>query len=409
MSIGLTCLATVVALQQPVPTTERVDLAGLASIELPSSFRPVGRGQDGPRLGHFDPATLDRHRNDYQITFRFEQSQHTTAGGSLANPVLLHVTLFNPGKPKPDARRISFTTISPFYPAAGNDRARLDAHFEAQRWLDDEMTGDAVTRVAATNEGRGEATASGPINRWLVIHVDPTRRIRVDLYTWRTMYSEKDARALVRRIAESVQSAPKLAELFAGANDATAREDAKFEATVRAALAALSECEIRSMGPAMVAWSDRCASWLSDDRRYLRVARTLGRLPLAAAKGGEEGAPAYAVTVPSGRSPTLSTSADFRIAQLFWHDSANGWAIAGFGEPLHPDDAPDAPLIGAITPHVNDRASVHLLALASYDLKSAPDRVAIAAFLAEADRVASALREGKVVAGVRARPFVFEQ
>jgi hypothetical protein len=58
---------------------------------------------------------------------------------------------------------------------------------------------------------------------------------------------------------------------------------------------------------------------------------------------------------------------------------------------------------------VNDRASVHLLALASYDLKSAPDRVAIAAFLAEADRVASALRDGKVVAGVRARPFVFEQ
>src|SRR5215217_4465532 len=110
--IGVTCFAVVVALQQPVPTTERVDLAGLASIELPSSFKPVGRGQDGPRLGHFDAATLDQHRNDYQITFRFEQAQHPTARGPLANPALLHVTLFNPGKPKPDARRISFTTIS---------------------------------------------------------------------------------------------------------------------------------------------------------------------------------------------------------------------------------------------------------------------------------------------------------
>ena len=51
---------------------------------------------------------------------------------------------------------------------------------------------------------------------------------------------------------------------------------------------------------------------------------------------------------------------------------------------------------------------VHLLALASYDLQRAPERVAIAEFLTEADRVATALREGKVVAGVKAARFVFE-
>jgi hypothetical protein len=33
--------------------------------------------------------------------------------------VLLHVTLFNPGRPKPDATKIGFTTIAPFYPPAG--------------------------------------------------------------------------------------------------------------------------------------------------------------------------------------------------------------------------------------------------------------------------------------------------
>ena len=76
-------------IQQPLPSTSTVDLAGLATIELPSDFKPVGRGQDGPRLGHFDPATLGQHRNDYQITFRFEQGQHTLPGGRLANPVLL--------------------------------------------------------------------------------------------------------------------------------------------------------------------------------------------------------------------------------------------------------------------------------------------------------------------------------
>jgi hypothetical protein len=47
--------------------------------------------------------------------------------------------------------------------------------------------------------------------------------------------------------------------------------------------------------------------------------------------------------------------------------------------------------------------------MSSYDLRRSPDRVAIAEFLAEADRVSAALREGKVVLpGVRAQPFSFE-
>ena len=393
--------------QQRADRTERVDLAGLASIELPSGFQPVGRGQSGPRTGHFDPATLNQHNNDYQITFRFEQAQRTLPNGRLANPVLLHVTLFNAARPKPDATKIGFTTIAPFYPLAGNDRPRLDAHFAAQRWLDDVATGDAVTRAAATNEGLGDSASSGPPERWLVIRVDPTRRIRVDLYAWRTVYSLDEARALVRRAAESVQTTPKLAALFDGVNGVESREDARLEATLRSALDALRQCDIRSLGPGMVAWSDRCASWLSDDQRYLRVARTIGRIPLAAAPSGWQVAPEYAITLPAGRSPRLTGPSDFRLAQMFWHDAAKGWAIAGFGDRRHVDDAPGAPLISAITPHLRDRASVHVLALASYDLQRAPGRIALAEFIVEADRISTALREGRVVARVRATRFIF--
>jgi len=397
-------LFAIALLQQPA----RVDLAGLASIELPSGFAPVGRGQSGPRTGHFDPATLNQHRNDYQITFRFEQAQRTLPGGRLANPVLLHVTLFNPGRSKPDATKIGFTTVAQFYPPAGNDRPRLDAHFAAQRWLPDVVTDDAVTRAAATNERLGDSVASGPPERWLVIHVDPARRIRVDLYAWRTMYTVDDARTLVRRAAESVQTTPKLAELFDGLGGAESREDARLETTLRAALDALRQCDIRSMGPGMVAWSDHCASWLSSDQRYLRVARTIGRIPLAAATPGWQVAPNYPITLPAGRSTRLTDPSEFRLAQLFWHDGAKGWAISGFGDRHHADDAPDAPLILAIVPHLRDRASVHLLALASYDLQRAPDRIALAEFIAESDRVAEALRDGRVVPGVRAERFGFE-
>ena len=74
----------------------------------------------------------------------------------------------------------------------------------------------------------------------------------------------------------------------------------------------------------------------------------------------------------------------------------------------HADDAPEASLISAIVPHLRDRTSVHLLALASYDLRLAPDRIALAEFIAESDRVAAALREGRVVSGVRATRFGFD-
>ena len=92
--------------QKELETAERVDLAGVATIELPPGFKPVGRGWGNSREGHFSPATLDQHRDAYQIMFRFEQGQHHVPGGYLADPVLLNVTLYNPGRAKPDATKI---------------------------------------------------------------------------------------------------------------------------------------------------------------------------------------------------------------------------------------------------------------------------------------------------------------
>lgn len=388
---------------------ERVDLAGLATIELPPSFKPVGRGWGNSRPGHFDPATLDQHRDDYQIMFRFEEGQHHVLGGYLADPVMLYVTLYNPNRQKPDATRITATTIQKFYPPVNADWPRFNAHFEAQRWLPEVTTGDAVTRAAATGEGRGDNVVSGPPARWLVIHVDPTRRIRVDLYAWQKLYSADEARALVRRIAESVQTTPKLAAMFDAVGGVDAREEVKFEKVVNDALAALNQCGVRSMGPGMTAFSDRCAAWLSDDRRFLRVARTMGRVPLTSFPARWNDAPEIKVVMPAGRSAKLVGQPDFRMAQLFWDEPRRRWSIGGFGDHLFDDDNLDADLVKAIVLRLRDRASIHLFALASYDLKFWPDRVAIADFLAEADRVGAALREGTVVAGERARAFEFER
>jgi hypothetical protein len=197
--------------------------------------------------------------------------------------------------------------------------------------------------------------------------------------------------------------------MFDAVHGADAREEAKFEQTVNDALAALSRCGVRSIGPGMTAFSERCAAWLSDDRRFLRIARAMGRIPLASAKGSWQDAPEFAVVMPGGRSAKLIGPPDFRMAQLFWDEPRRRWSIGRFGDHLFEDDDLDADLIKAIVLQLRDRSSVHLFALASYDLKFWPERAAIAEFLAEADRVASALREGKVVAGVRAVAFGFEQ
>ena len=397
-----------IVVQKRLEKAERVDLAGLASIELPSSFKPVGRGWGNSREGHFSPATLAQHRDDYQIMFRFEQGQHHVLGGYLADPVMLYVTLYNPSKPKPDATKITATTIQKFYPPVNTDWPRFNAHFEAQRWLPDVVTGDAVTRAAATGEGRGDNVVAGPPLRWLLIHVDPTRRIRIDLFVWQRMYSIEEAQALVRRVAESMQTTPKLAAMFDGIEGNEAREEAEFEKVVAGALAQLGQCGIRSIGPEMVAWSDRCASWLSEDRRFLRLARPIGRIPLAAATGRVRGVPQYRVEVPTLPADPRGKSA-LRVAMLFWDDSTDAWKVAGIDHEHDEWEHIDRPIVSAIVLRLKDHASVHFVAFESHDLRFFPEHLVVERFLTEADRVAAALRAGTLARGVRGEPFVFEK
>ncbi|MDF1505202.1 hypothetical protein, partial [Roseisolibacter sp. H3M3-2] len=173
-----------------------VDLDGLATAPLAPTFHPRGVVRADAR----------------GVTYRFEQGQHTVLGGYRADPVLLDVTLLpaSDAAPRAEATTIDATTIEAFYPPA-DDASRLAAHFAAQRWLaDDRDAAGAVTRVAATNEGRGDDVASGPPERWLAIAVDPARRARADLYAWRSAYTADEARALVRAVAAGVAITPRL-------------------------------------------------------------------------------------------------------------------------------------------------------------------------------------------------------
>lgn len=385
-----------------------VNLAGLATIQLAPSFHAIGPGTTGPGAKDgFDPASVEFHNNERQITFQFEQNQKRNMGGYTEDPVLLNVSLVNPALPTADALRIGGTTVGRFYPPV-DDEPRKAAHFAAQEWLADVTKGDVLTRSAATNQGRGDNLVSDPPARWLVIHVDAARHVRVDMYVWQKMYSLEEARTLTRRVAESVQPAPRLPEFFAAVKTVEQRLADKHSRTVNNAIARLRPCGIEALKAGEIALKDTCAAWLSDDRRYLHVVRALAKLPLASATQKSGQVPQFNVVVlPKGKPAELIGPPDFQPAMFFWDSLKNSWTIDGFGEQMYSDEARESPLLGAISATLQDKSSVHVISMARYDLQFWAERVAIEAFLSESSRMEQALRGGAMISGVRAAPYLF--
>jgi hypothetical protein len=408
MLLLTTLAASVFGLGRPERQPPRANLAGVATVQLASDFNAVPRGTFGGRSGRdFDAASLEFHRNERQVTFRFEQGQRRDITGAFRDPVLLDITLFNPVLPAPNAATITNTTIGRFYPPVDNDPARFVAHFGAQRWLPNVTSGTAITHAAATNEGRGDNLVSGPPERWLVIHVDPVRRVRVDLYAWRKKYSLDEARALVRRVAESVEVTPKLRELFESVKTVDDRVASKHDRAVSDAIARLGACGIASLAAGDIAWSGGCAAWLSNDRRYLHVARAMGKAPLAAATRERFQPPAFRIKELPGRAPELIGPPDFQLLMLYWDANAGRWSLEEPGRALYDDEPKASPLIAAIAERLSERANAYFVSLARYDLQFHAERVAVDAFFFEADRVAGALRAGTLIPGVAVAPDAF--
>jgi hypothetical protein len=372
-----------------------VDLAGAAVAQLPPTFHLAGIVNSGGRTWFGGALTsLDLHRDERRLTFRFEQGQHRNMGGHPVNPVLLDVTLLNPDVPDDAWRAATSTTVGAFYPPV-DDPARLAAHFAAQRWLPDAREGGTLTRVAATNEGRGDDLVRDPPARWLAIHVDPARGVRVDLWAWQSAYTLDEARALVRRVADGVAPTPALAAHFAGVRTFDARMAERHRQTVARVEAQLAACGIPRLVPDAATVGARCAAHLSASRRDLRVAHRLGSVPLAAA----ERAP--------GRPPRFRVAdglAEQGVAMLYWHDASGRWAVEGLQAGIYEDDDRDNALTASLAASMTDRARVTLLRLVHWDLQFHPEAVDVPGFLRESTRLEGALRDGTLLPGVRVDP-----
>jgi len=92
---------------------------------------------------------------------------------------------------------------------------------------------------------------------------------------------------------------------------------------------------------------------------------------------------------------------------LYWDADASRWSLEEPGRRLYDDEPKESPLVAAIAERLTERANAYLVSLARYDLQFHAERVAVDAFLFEADRVAAALRAGTLIPGVNAAPDAF--
>ena len=103
---------------------------------------------------------------------------------------------------------VSGTTINRFY--SPTDDA---PDFAALAWTRQESAGAVTLRAVGLND----VYQAGNPARWLVILVDAERRVRVDLFLWRSAYSLDAGLTLARSVAASARpNAAALAAYFAG-------------------------------------------------------------------------------------------------------------------------------------------------------------------------------------------------
>lgn len=191
-------------------TRARVDLQGLGSAEMPVTFKPVGRvgPYTRPIGGRGEDSLGTPEAGSVRVTWRFVQAQYNDVGGYAADPALIDVTFFDPALAREALARVTGTTINRFY--SPTDDA---PDFAALAWTRQESAGGVTLRAVGLND----VYQAGNPARWLVILVDAERRVRVDLFLWRSAYSLDAGLTLARSVAASARpNAAALAAYFAG-------------------------------------------------------------------------------------------------------------------------------------------------------------------------------------------------
>jgi hypothetical protein len=380
-----------------------VDLDGIGSVSLPPTFKLQGIVNSGDRNWFGGETTsLEYHLDKRRISFRFEQGQHTRVGGYSANPVLMDVTLFNDTVSVAEMSRIDSTTIDIFYSPTG--RSTLSD----VEWLPDARSGAALTRAGKV----AKTVASDDAERWLVIHVDPSRRTRVDFYAWTRVYTVAEATKLVSDVAASAARTPALAKHFADIDTFDERMERRRDAKLAELATQLEWCGIGLLAAGKVSWGTDCAAHLTENRRFLSVGRYLGSAPLSAAQHDPRFRPSFPMAFKGGEFPSAGGTVDglphLDIHMYYWDQKTSAWTVAGL-QALAPsekfgsdEDRAQAEILERLSKAASAKRDSAQLWLFHYvDVMFRADEVSLAPFLERAALYERALAEGRIITNVR--------
>jgi hypothetical protein len=380
-----------------------VNLEGMGTVALPPTFKLQGIVNSGDRKWFGGgTTTLEYHLDKRRITFRFEQGQHTRVGGYSANPVLMDVTLFNDTLSADEMMRVDSTTIGLFYSPTGK------SSLNDVEWLPETRNGGVLTRAGKVSK----AAAVDDAERWLVIHVDPSKRTRVDFFAWTRVYTAAEATKLVGDVAASVTRMPALATHFAEIDTFDERMERRRDAKLAALAKELEACGIGSLVPGKVTWGKDCVGHLTENRRFLSVGRYLGAAPLSAAQHDPRFRPGFPISFKDGDFPSAGGTVDGRphldIHMYYWDQPSSAWTVAGLQalEPSEKFGSDEDRARGEILDRLSKagaptRDTAQLWLFHYMDVMFRADEVQLAPFFERAGVYEKGLAEGRIISNVR--------
>ena len=371
----------------------RIDLSGLASIELPRGFQLVGMVDAGDAPSDYTLKTkvaprLARDRS--AATFRLEQDQSHDWGGYLRDPVLLTITLYNPALPAPDADTVRPVRVHRYYSPVKDqiiaaDSPRWGSEREGElrwRWLEMEDSGHP---------------------RWVVVLTDPAQRLRLDLFAWKKKYSLDEARALLRGAAASLQTTAALAQHFELVASSEQRVAALTEQRLTEHERALTELGLPRLRADEPVLGVTVAALLERATGTLTVARIIGSVPLpAGTPRGPQGRPEIALSLKPDQyvgTGTIGGLPNLQIAMLYWDDSAGRWRASELQRRTADEGDALPPLLQAVAARLTDPARAHLLRVTSVRLSPEwSDPARLPKFLSDTQVYQADLAAGRIVA-----------
>jgi hypothetical protein len=373
-----------------------VDVEGVASVALPPTFKKEGVVNSGERKWFGgDLTSLEYHLDERQLTFRFIQGQYNTIGGYHASPVILDVTVYNSSVPKEEIARVSNTTIDRFYSPDNSTT------LQSARWLPESANRDVVTRSAEAVDPFDKKHG-----RWLVIHTDGGRRVRVDFFGWRDAYTLEEAQNLVRDVATSTTHGDALRKHFADIKTFDARMDARRDSTIAAIGRDLRACGVPSLVVGRAVSSATCVALLKDNRRDVYVARYIGSVPLSSSTYDDfRSAPKFSMGFKDGDyigNGSIDGLPNLDIVMLWWDEKKSAWHSAKLQGNVGADEEEVATLEPEVARRLSAKEQAHFFSYRHYDVQFHADRVNTTEFLSQAARFEADLAAGKIIAGIRA-------